>query len=79
MTKEIFVVTKVEKNHRQNVATYQIMSQHKARLKGKKLCRDKEILYRDIFQEQQGMTSMLQQSFYVMTQDSYVATITRQL
>ena len=39
----------------------------------------KEILCPDIFQEQQGMTSWLQQSFYVTTQDTYVMTITRQL
>ena len=34
---------------------FKIMSRHKTKLKGKKLCRDKEILCRDIFQEQQRM------------------------
>ena len=56
------------------------MSQHKARLKDKKFCRDKEISYRNIFQELQGMTSWLQQSFYVVTitsqlQQNYVVTL----
>ena len=54
-TKENFFVTKAEKNHRQNVAIYQIMS-HKVGLKGKKFSHEKEILCRDIFQEWQGMT-----------------------
>ena len=49
-TKETFVVTKAEKNHRQDVAIYQIRL-HKAGLKGKKFCHDKEILCHDIFQE----------------------------
>ena len=50
------------------------MSQHKARLKDKKFCRDEDILCRDIFQEQQRMTSGLQQSFYVVTQDTHCKT-----
>ena len=34
---------------------FKIMSRHKTKLNGEKLCRDKEILCRDIFQEQQRM------------------------
>ena len=34
---------------------FKIMLRHKAKLKGKKLCRDKEILCCDIFQEKQRM------------------------
>ena len=58
---------------------FNILSRHKTKLKGKKLCRDKEISCRDIFQEQQRMTIWLHQSFYVATQDTFVVTITRQL
>ena len=50
------------------------MSQHKARLKDKKFCCDKEILCREIFQEHQRTTSRLQQSFYVVTQDTHCKT-----
>ena len=53
------------------------MSQHKTKLKCEKLFHDKEILCCGIFQEQQEMTSGLQQSFNVATQDTNVATITR--
>ena len=58
---------------------FKIMSRHKSKLKGKNLCRDKEILCRDIFQEQQGMKSWLQQRFYDATQDTHVTKITRKL
>ena len=36
---------------------FKIMLRHKTKLKGTKVCREKEILCRDIFQEQQGMKS----------------------
>ena len=54
------------------------MSRHKTKLKGEKLCRDKEILCRDIFKSSKN-EKLLQQSFYIATQDTHVATITRQL
>ena len=55
------------------------MSQHKAKLKDKKFCRDKENSCCDIFQEQQRLISWLQQSFYVATQDTHIAIINSQL
>ena len=38
------VVTKVDENYRNNVATKKIMSQHNEELKVEKLCRDIEII-----------------------------------
>ena len=58
---------------------FKIMSRHITKLKGKNIFHEKEILCHDIFQEQQGMKSWLQQCFYVATQETHVATITRQL
>ena len=55
------------------------MSQHNARMEDKKFCGDKEISCCDIFQEQQRMIILLQQSIYVATQDTHVTTITSQL
>ena len=54
------------------------MSRHKTKLKGEKLYRDKEILCHDIFKSSKN-EKLLQQCFYVMTQDTHVAKITRQL
>ena len=42
------------------------MSQHKTKLKGEKLCRDKEILCCDTIKSSKKET-LLQQSFYVAT------------
>ena len=57
---------------------FKIMSRHKTKLKGEKLCCDKEILCRDIFKSGKN-EKFFQKSFYVVTQDTHVTTITRQL
>ena len=57
---------------------FKIMSRHKTKLKGEKLCRDKEILCCDIFKNNKN-EKLLQKHFYVATQDTHVKTITRQL
>ena len=51
-----------------------IMSQHKTKLKGEKLYRDKEILSRDTIKTSKKKT-LLQQSFYVMTYHSSIEVI----
>ena len=55
------------------------MSQNRARLKDKKFCRDKEIYVAIEFRSSRKSQVVLQQSFYVATQDTYVVTKTRQL
>ena len=54
------------------------MSRHKTKMKSEKLCRDKEILCRDIFKSSKN-EKLLQKSFYSVTQDTHVATIIKQL
>ena len=50
---------------------FKIMSRHKTKLKGEKLCRDKEILCRDTMKSNKKET-LLQQSFYVATYHSSI-------
>ena len=58
---------------------FKIMSRHKTKLKSEKLCHNKEILCHDIFSRATKIVMLLQQSFYVVTQDPHVTIITRQL
>ena len=44
---------------------FKIMSRHKTKLKGEKLCRDKEILCCDIFKSSKN-EKFFQKSFYVV-------------
>ena len=56
------------------------MLRHKTNLKGKKLCHNKEILCHDIFKDQKGMKSCLQQRFLCLNKrnscrDNYYITL----